>query len=668
MKKAFQEVQKQKNSAILDQEHLQLVMSAGNIGIWDWDLISNEISWSDEVYKIHGLEKDQFNGKLEEFSSLIHPEDYGRVTKAIQVAVERKTSFNDEFRIVNPNGKIRWISTNARIITDQTGQVTRMFGVTFDTTDQREKESNLRFLAEASKVLASSLNYQATLQNVAQLAVPEFADWCAVDIKVGDNIEQLVLAHVDPQKAAWAKELRTQNPQTMNSDDGVASVLKTGLPEFFPHVSQEVIEKAAKNEKHLELLKKLSISSAMILPITVGDQTLGAITFVSAESGKHYTTSDLLLAKEVANRASLAIQNSQLYHEAQENERKFQSFFNSNIVGVFIADSHGDIVDANEGFLRIIGYDNSALQEKRLNRWKLTPPEYRGIVRQAMDEIKEKGKAPPLEKELIKRDGSQVPVIAAATLVNQLDGTNINIILDITERKRLEQRKDEFIGIASHELKTPLTSIKGYVQILERIIEEMGDEKAKRLVSRTNTYINRLNSLIADLLDVSKIQSGKLEFDISTFDIHGLVKDAIESMEPTSNHHKIIFEESIHQDIVGDRHRLEQVVINLLSNAIKYSPDSDKVLVRISKDDKNVVIAVTDFGVGIALKNQTKLFQRFYRVESISRDFSGLGIGLYISSEIVNRHNGKIWVQSEENKGSTFYFSLPIEQSEYEKK
>lgn len=241
-------------------------------------------------------------------------------------------------------------------------------------------------------------------------------------------------------------------------------------------------------------------------------------------------------------------------------------------------------------------------------------------------------------------------------------GTNTNI----DEQKQVERRKNEFISIASHELKTPLTSIKGYIQILERIIAEMGDEKVKLYLSRTNTYVDRLDSLIADLLDVSKIQAGRLQFDVAEFEFDQLVQDAVEGIQPTVTTHSIVIHGKTDLTFQGDRYRLEQVVTNLLSNAIKYAPSADRVDIFLQKQKEEVRVEVVDYGIGISKLQQDKIFKRFYRAEESARRFSGLGIGLYISAEIIRRHGGEIGVKSEPGKGSTFYFTLPLKVQDVE--
>ena len=239
------------------------------------------------------------------------------------------------------------------------------------------------------------------------------------------------------------------------------------------------------------------------------------------------------------------------------------------------------------------------------------------------------------------------------------DGISI-YFTDISIRKEFDRRKDEFIGVASHELRTPLTSIKGYSQLLDRMLKKTDIQKAQIYLKKTNVYIERLNSLISDLFDMSKIQTGKLQFNNGSFDFDELVKDGIDSIQPTNQNHAIKVEGKINERLVGDKDRLEQVFTNLLTNAIKYSPNANKVVVNLSKNDHEIKVSVTDFGIGIDPCHHRKIFERFYRVDEISKKFSGLGIGLYICREIIERHGGKIWVESQKGKGSVFSFTLPL--------
>lgn len=234
-------------------------------------------------------------------------------------------------------------------------------------------------------------------------------------------------------------------------------------------------------------------------------------------------------------------------------------------------------------------------------------------------------------------------------------------IEDITERRAIEQRKDDFLSIASHELKTPLTTVKGYIQLISRLTGQYKDEKLSSAVSKTTVYVDRLNNLIGELLDVSRIQSGKIELHKAPFELDTLVRDAVESFRQGSKSHDITI--SGHSDawINGDDSHITQVVINLLSNAVKYSPEQKTVYVHLSRVSDYAKVAVTDHGVGISRDEYQKIFERFYRVGDIQQHFPGMGIGLYICSEIVRNHDGTLWVESEIKKGSTFSFTLPLQ-------
>jgi PAS domain S-box-containing protein len=226
------------------------------------------------------------------------------------------------------------------------------------------------------------------------------------------------------------------------------------------------------------------------------------------------------------------------------------------------------------------------------------------------------------------------------------------------EIKELNEKKDDFIGMASHELKTPLTSISGYLQILQRL---KGDENSKKFIAKTAQQVKKLSALVADLLDVSKVEAGKLQLSKENFDIGDVLNEAIELIQHSNTSHQISIEKSIDSiTLFGDPQRIEQVVINLLSNAIKYSPSANKIQVFLTCTDSEVKVSVKDEGFGIPADMLTNIFSRFYRVDNISPAISGLGIGLYISHDIIERHNGKLWAESELGKGSTFWFTLPI--------
>ncbi len=231
-------------------------------------------------------------------------------------------------------------------------------------------------------------------------------------------------------------------------------------------------------------------------------------------------------------------------------------------------------------------------------------------------------------------------------------GTNTNI----QQQKTNENKKDEFISIASHELKTPLTTIKAFFQLSKR---EAG-AKPNPFVGKAERQLERLGRLIEDLLDVSKINAGKMVYNKEEFDFGQLLTDTVESIRQTTSTHRLEINTQCEIRYRGDQHRLEQVLVNLLNNAIKYSPGVDRVVLSCALENQNIIVSVQDFGIGIPEEHLKGLFDRFYRVDNSSARFQGLGLGLFISNEIVKRHGGSFWIESQPGEGSIFYFLLPL--------
>ncbi|MEC5156755.1 PAS domain-containing sensor histidine kinase [Chryseobacterium sp. MP_3.2] len=248
------------------------------------------------------------------------------------------------------------------------------------------------------------------------------------------------------------------------------------------------------------------------------------------------------------------------------------------------------------------------------------------------------------------------PILNENGSIKHWIGTSTNI----NDIKNLDAQKDTFLGIASHELKTPLTSLKLYAQVLERMLRKTGDEKNAEFAKKMDVQIMKLTSLISDLLDVTKINSGKIYLNEENFDFEKLVVETVEDQQMSTSYEIELNTENVGM-VFADRERISQVITNLVSNAIKYSPHSKKVIVAISEKEGNAEMSVQDFGIGMPAKKKDKVFQQYYRIDGDEQSvFPGLGLGLYIASQIVERSHGKIWVESEENKGSTFFFSLPV--------
>lgn len=410
------------------------------------------------------------------------------------------------------------------------------------------------------------------------------------------------------------------------------------------------------------------------------------------KSRQHINGMEVLLERPDGSRINISVSISPLYEgdrfvgavnvfeditdhkKAEEAKWRLAAIVESSEDAIVSKSLQGIIQSWNKGAESIFGYSKEEILGKSITT--IIPPDRLDEESMILNRIRRGEKVSHFETVRITKDGHRIPVsltispvkdsrgriIAASKIARDIsDQVNIrNRLMKINEELINSNRyKDQFIGMASHELKTPITVIKSNLQLVDLKVSE---EDVKPLVDKTLENVEKLNSLVSDLLDVSKIDSGKLQLNYSDFSVIGLIRDCIQNMRLICTTHRIDFDEPT-QDIViqADKERVEQVVVNLLTNAVKYSPESNRVLIQADLlEDNNVLIKVTDFGIGINESQINKIFSRFYRVKDLAPTFSGLGIGLFISREIVERHGGKIWVASKVDEGSTFHISLPI--------
>lgn len=363
---------------------------------------------------------------------------------------------------------------------------------------------------------------------------------------------------------------------------------------------------------------------------------------------------------------------AQVEEEAEHRrraEKQFSNVFTFSAVGMALVSLEGKWIKVNPALTAFLGYSEQEMQN--LTFQDITYIDDLDVdlqyVRQMLD-----GKIASyqLEKRYVKKDGSLWWGLLACSLMKDHEGNPeffIAQIADLNNSKKLKdalevmKRKDEFLSIAAHELKTPITSVKGALQILDVQLSQSDQDKGtKPLISIANKQVNKLTWLVNDLLDVAKIQSGRLALSISTFKIEELVNEAMEQVFHERKDKNIVYQGELSAEVEGDKLRLEQVLVNLLSNAIKYSPAKTDIIIKAEQLDGKIKVSVTDFGIGIASEKIPHLFERYFRVESTSQNFSGLGIGLYISAEIVKMHKGSIGAESRLGEGSTFHFIIPI--------
>lgn len=355
--------------------------------------------------------------------------------------------------------------------------------------------------------------------------------------------------------------------------------------------------------------------------------------------------------------------------QRRKAELQFSNVFNFSAVGMALVSMEGKWLKVNKAVLDFLGYTEVELLN--LNFQQITHPDdlsddEENIGRMLSGEIN----SYQMEKRYIRKDGTISWALLTVSLVKNEDDSPdffISQITDINNSKQLittidlMNKKDEFMTIAAHELKTPITSVKGALQIVETNLSRSADGlMTQPFIAIANRQIKKLTWIVNDLLDVTKIQAGKLLINISTFQLSSLVEEAVDQVHYEIKERTIQLEGDFSILIEGDKVRLEQVLVNLLTNAIKYSPNGGDIRIKAEFREDMVHIAVIDQGIGINPDKIPLLFQRFFRVENTSQNFSGLGMGLYISSEIIKAHEGEIGVQSELSKGSTFWFNIPV--------
>lgn len=347
----------------------------------------------------------------------------------------------------------------------------------------------------------------------------------------------------------------------------------------------------------------------------------------------------------------------------KESEDYLASIVQTVRESLIVLDPSFRVLSVNEHFLKTFKVTSEETEAKLLyelgnGQWNI--PQLKELLEKILptnnpvEEFEVEHDFPHIGKKLMLLNAHRIE------LEGQYKDRILIAIEDITDRREIERRKDDFLTIASHELKTPLTTIKGYVQMMHRLLPASVPEKFKDIVHKTGVYVDRLNNLIAELLDVSRIQTGNIELHKETFDFDKAVHEAVENIQSATQSHQIIVKGATNINYLGDESHIVQVINNLLSNAIKYSPDADEVQLYLSRVSNFIKVSISDRGMGINQEHQKKIFDRFYRVGDIQQRFPGMGIGLYICDQIIKNHGGTLWVESEPTKGATFSFTLPI--------
>ena len=538
----------------------------------------------------------------------------------------------------------------------------------------------LRFLNDASGALNATLDYHDITQRLATILTPALSDACAIYLLEEDGLLRKVATQApapglltpDPVATALQRVVEQLAPTVEAQPDDIASPIGRSVQLLASVIERRVLPGVTNDGAE-------ATCACFCTPLVIRQHALGTL-YLAVRPGKEFSVGDLELIQGLAERAAVAIDNARLYLETQQalasgsaTATQLDTIFDATDVGIFVTDANGEFLRVNPYGAHLLGITAQDLVKHdglaATRPYELRTPEGETIPSEREPVRLARVLGRPVEQRVVihRPDGSKdVQALARCTpwldARNQIAGT-IGVFTDITAITELERQKDEFLGIASHELKTPLTSLKILAQLLARKMQASGEIRDLEQALRMQVSIKRMERLINDLLDVSRIQEGKLALNMELTDLGALCADAISEQELLTQRDIRYSDPSDGPLLVyADPERIHQVLTNLLSNALKYSPEAEPVVVRARATTDECIISVEDHGSGVPPEAIDHIFDRFFRVPGMqvqSGSGVGLGLGLSISREIVERHGGRIWVESKLGHGSAFLVALP---------
>ena len=576
------------------------------------------------------------------YFQLVHPEDRERVTGEIDETSASTAPLRTEYRMLSRDGRVVWVRDEAVTVRDDDGRPLYVQGFLLDVSERRQageerdrlqaaqrsaaaeaadRQRKLDVLARASEILGSSRHYEATLRRVSELAVRDLADWCLVDLLDEEgNPTRVAAAHAGPGKPPG--------------------------PEPGPEPEADALDVARRGRPELS-------ESRMCVPLRARGRALGALTLLTRSDGRSYGADDLAAAQDLAGMAALAVDNARLTREVEEaaDAARVLTYVAD---GVTLIDRAGTIRLWNPAAEAITGLSSDSVlgrpAAEAIAGWKALAE--RIPVGAATDQVQ------PETFPLETGHGERWISISGVDFF----GGTVYAFRDLTDARRLEELKADFVATASHELRTPLAAVYGAAQTLRRHDFALDEAGRNRFVSLIVDESERLNRIVNEILLANQLDAGRLDLMEEPFDpadlIERVVDAAREHRPPGIRLATEVAEEIPH--VAADRDRVRQVLVNLVENAIKYSPDGGVVEVGVHESEGAVCFHVRDEGLGIPADEQARIFEKFYRLDpEMTRGIGGTGLGLYICSELLERMDGRIWVDSKEGAGSTFSFELP---------
>jgi PAS domain S-box-containing protein len=621
-----QELAKALQKVEMYAERLTLALEGANVGLWDWDITTNQVYWTPQHESIFGYETGNPNRTYDDWRNRVHPDDIGRVEAEINSLSPDKTEYSFEYRIIWPDGSIHWIEGLGRFSFDENGQGIRAIGIVYDITERVLVEQSLRESEARLKTI-----FDSNFFGVA------YGD---VDGKItGGNDEYLrIIGHSRKDLGSLSLSCHDITP-----------------PEYLSLDSEklaEVVNQGACNPYEKEYIRP----DGTRVPVLLG---YGLV----AQEKREMLGFVLDLSPVKAAEKSL-----------HESEERFKALFNANVIGLAIGDVSGGIKEGNDEYLRIIGYEKEAIGAEKLRWTEITDPEYLGKDMQGIAEAQDRGACTPYEKEFIRPDGTRVSALIGYGLVGETKEEIVCFILDLSAIKNAErqmqrlndaltessqllakrnQELERFAYVVSHDLKAPLRAIANLSEWLEEDLEPYLTDENHHNMQLLRQRVYRLNAMIEGLLDYSRI--GLISVPQETVNVAELIQEIIDALAvPPEFTIKILADLPT---FFAKRLFLSQIFSNLISNAIKHH-ESMTGRIEIQAVDRGdyYEFSVKDDGPGIAPEYQEKIFDIF-QILAARDQTENTGVGLSIVKKIIDNQGERIWLNSKEGEGATFYFT-----------
>jgi signal transduction histidine kinase len=576
------------------------------------------------------------------------------------------------FRI-RATGEERWSLVQATPVMDAGGRVSQVVNIFRDVTAQRRADMAQRLLTEAAAVLASTLDVDEAARRLARLCVPGLGDYCVVDLlEPGGEIRGAAIAHADPQRLALAMRAREMRPPALDSPTGVGAVIRDARSEMLAEIPEEMIKAAALNDEEMELLGTLQLRSYVCVPLLARSRAVGALTLVNAESGRRFDEEDLRLAEELATRAGVAIENARLYEAVDARRAELDAVIAAMEEAVLVFDERGVLRISNRSATRLFNYAVPA-----------TIDELAAILQPAKEPRDGEAAAPrdaaasmEGEKRLVgsgrwldvsvyrptvaRRVPSQTPGALSEPRPGGPESPSVVVLRDVTDTRAAQLARDAFMGVLSHELRTPITTIYGGSELLER---GLAGGQASDVIRDIRGEAERLARLVEDLLVMSRVERGGVEIGDEPVLVQRVLPPLVESVAARWPGLQVDVEmEDGLPAVRGDLTYLEQVLRNLLTNAVRYGDGLGQgIALKVIAESagREVAIRVLDRGPGPGTDSPDKLFELFYRAPAARRVPGGAGIGLFVCRQLVEAMGGRIWAIARPDGGAEFGFALP---------